>query len=70
MNPSDDPYVIIFDNGCGMDEYEIITLFVGKNASEEGRVLLTEKLEEKYPDHTVEVYIGGQEVYDYMLAIE
>ena len=23
MNPSDDPYVIIFDNGCGMDEYEI-----------------------------------------------
>ena len=21
MNPLDDPYVIIFDNGCGMDEY-------------------------------------------------
>lgn len=23
MNPLDNPYVIIFDNGCGMDEYEI-----------------------------------------------
>ena len=53
-----------------MDEYEIITLFVGKGVTEEKRAELTEAIEDKYPDCEVTVYIGGQDVHEYMLAIE
>lgn len=53
-----------------MDLCEIITLFVGKNTSDDKRVELTEELEELYPDCEVVVYIGGQDIYDYMIAIE
>jgi len=53
-----------------MDDYEIITLFTGKGVSEEERVDVTEQIEEAYPDCAVEVYEGGQDVYDYLIAIE
>lgn len=53
-----------------VDLCEIITLFVGRDVSAERRVSLTEKIEEAYPDLTLTVYEGGQEVYDYLLAIE
>lgn len=53
-----------------MDEYEIITLFVGCDVSDDMRVELTEKIEEAYPDCELEVHIGGQEVYDYLVAVE
>lgn len=53
-----------------MDKYEIVTLFVGKDVSEQRRVELTEQIEEAYPDCEIEVYEGGQEVYDYLIAIE
>lgn len=49
---------------------EIITLFVGKDVSEERRVDLTERIEELFSDLELTVYIGGQDVYDYLLAIE
>lgn len=57
-------------NSIDMDDYEIITLFVGKNVSEEKRVELTELIEDKYDFCEVEVYISGHEIYDYMLAVE
>ena len=53
-----------------IDEYEIITLFVGNGVTEDVRADLTEKIEEIYPDHEVVVYDGGQEVYSYLIAIE
>ena len=53
-----------------MDEYEIVTLFTGKGVSEEDRADLTEQIEDAYPDCVVEVYEGGQDVYDYLIAIE
>lgn len=49
---------------------EIITLFVGEHVSEECRASLTEKLKEAYEDFEIVVYNGGQEVYDYLIAIE
>ena len=52
------------------DFCEIITLFVGKDVSEEARAALTERIEDEYPDLTLEVYIGGQDVYDYLIAVE
>ena len=53
-----------------MDLSEIITLFVGRNVSSERRVALTEELEDRYPDCEIVVYEGGQDVYDYYLAVE
>ena len=52
------------------DLCEMITVFTGKGVTEERRVALTERLEEEYPDCEVTFYEGGQEVYDYMLALE
>lgn len=52
------------------DLCELITLFVGKGVSEENRAALTEQLEEEYPDCEITVYEGGQDVYDYMVAVE
>ena len=52
------------------DEYEIVTLFVGKDVTDDERAALTERIEEEYPDFTLEVYIGGQDVYNYLIAVE
>ena len=57
-------------NDLDMDEYEIITLFVGAGVGEDTRAELTEELTELYPDCEVIVYEGGQEVYDYLVAVE
>ena len=53
-----------------IDLCEIITLFVGNNVTDEKRVELTERLKEIYDEFEIVVYIGGQEVYDYLVAIE
>lgn len=53
-----------------MDDYELITLFVGRDVSDDTRVEITDRIEELYPDHEVVVYKGGQDVYCYMVAIE
>lgn len=52
------------------DLAEIITLFTGKNVTAERRVALTEELEEIYDECEIVVYEGGQDVYDYYVAIE
>lgn len=52
------------------DLCEIITLFVGKNVADEQRVSLTEQLKELYDECEIVVYDGGQDVYDYLVAIE
>ena len=53
-----------------IEDREIITLFVGADVSEESRASVTELLSERFEDHAVEVYIGGQEVYRYLVAVE
>ena len=53
-----------------MDMSEFITLFVGKAVKQEDRVKLTESLKEIYDEHEVVVYEGGQDVYDYLIAVE
>lgn len=52
------------------DLSEIITLFVGKDVDADRRVSLTDRIGAEYPDLTLTVYEGGQEVYDYLVAIE
>ena len=62
----------IFDmlESVDMDDYEIITLFAGKDVSDDARVEITERLSDEYPDHEVVVYLGGQELYDFYIALE
>lgn len=52
------------------DLSEIVTLITGKDVDADRRVCLTERIEEEYPDLEIVVYEGGQDVYDYLLAIE
>ncbi len=52
------------------DLCEIVTLFTGKSVSAEARATLTETLKEICEDCEIVVYEGGQEVYDYLVAIE
>ena len=53
-----------------IDLREIVTLFVGDGVSDEARVAMTEAIEERFEDLSVDVYIGGQEIYEYLIAIE
>ena len=53
-----------------LDMRELLTLFVGGGVSEEARVEMTERLCAAFPDLCVEVLIGGQEIYDYLIAVE
>lgn len=53
-----------------IDLCEIITLFVGKDVSDDRRAALTEALKEKYEDFEITVYLGGQDVYDYIIAVQ
>ena len=57
-------------SSADIDFCEIITIFVGANVSEEKRVELTDKLNEIYEDYEIVIYDGGQEVYDYLVAVE
>ena len=53
-----------------LEDREILTLFVGQGVSDELRVEVTEALEESFPYLSVDTYIGGQEIYDFLVAIE
>ena len=53
-----------------IDLCEIITLFVGKSVSDERRAALTERLKDLYEDYEINVFEGGQDVYDYLVAVE
>ncbi len=60
----------MLENVEDIDDYEIINLFVGNSVSHEDRVEIMDVIEEKYPDHEIMVYMSGQELYDYFIAIE
>jgi len=53
-----------------LDEREIITVFVGEGVSDERRVALTNALADRFPELEIDVYITGQRVYEYILAVE
>ncbi|MBQ3219338.1 MAG: DAK2 domain-containing protein, partial [Clostridia bacterium] len=49
---------------------EIITLYYGKDVSEEEANKLQRTLIEKYPDCDIEIHYGGQPIYYYYIALE
>ena len=53
-----------------MDLCELLTLFTGKNVSEDRCEALVMQLQELYPECEITVREGGQEVFDYYLALE
>ena len=53
-----------------LDEKELVTLFVGAGVTDEQRCALVDALEEEFDELTFEVYIGDQEIYDYLIALE
>lgn len=67
-NPEDAVRMML--ENTDIDLCEIITLFVGGHVSEEKRAELTEMLKEAYDEYEIVVYEGGQEVYDYLVAVE
>ncbi|MBR5880430.1 MAG: DAK2 domain-containing protein, partial [Clostridia bacterium] len=53
-----------------IEDREILTLFVGNGVSEEERTAMADMIQEEYEDLSVDVYVGGQEVYRYLVAVE
>ncbi len=53
-----------------LEDRELITLFVGAGVDDDQRVRVTEALEEKFDEQEIQVYISGQEIYDYLVAVE
>lgn len=52
------------------DEHEVITLYYGKDVTEEDAEALVAKVQEEYPDCDVDFHLGGQPVYYYMVSLE
>ena len=67
---AEEALLALLDSTDDLDDYEIINVFAGASVDDESRAAITEQIEEKYPDHEIIVYKGGQEVYSYLVAIE
>ncbi|MEW6502950.1 MAG: DAK2 domain-containing protein [Chloroflexota bacterium] len=52
------------------EERERITLFYGQNITVDEVNQLVEKIQEKYPDHEMEIHEGGQPHYQLIISIE
>jgi dihydroxyacetone kinase-like predicted kinase len=53
-----------------MDEYELITLYVGADYPRKEANRIGDLIQEKYPDIEVEMLDGGQPHYQLILSIE
>ncbi|MBQ9988447.1 MAG: DAK2 domain-containing protein [Clostridia bacterium] len=52
------------------DTHDTISMFYGADVQEEDAQLLSEKIEQAFPDCEVQVYDGGQPLYYYIFGIE
>ena len=52
------------------EESEVISIYYGKDMTQDQAEALAEKLEEEYPDCDVEVNYGGQPIYYYVISVE
>ncbi|MBR4744468.1 MAG: DAK2 domain-containing protein [Oscillospiraceae bacterium] len=55
---------------CDAENCELLTLFTGKDIDPEKCAALEKRLAEFCPELEITVYDGGQEIYDYYLALE
>ncbi|MCI9137834.1 MAG: DAK2 domain-containing protein, partial [Lachnospiraceae bacterium] len=52
------------------EESAIISVYYGEEITEKDAQKLGEELEETYPDCEVEVHLGGQPIYYYIISVE
>lgn len=52
------------------DESELISIYYGSDVTEEDAENLTAEIEALYPDVDVDVHLGGQPIYYYVVAVE
>lgn len=67
---AEDALIKMLESVEDIDDYAVITVFVGTDVSNENRAEVTEAIESQYPEHEIIVYEGGQEIYNYLVAIE
>ena len=53
-----------------IEDKELITVFIGKDVSSQEKQRFIDELEENYPDLTVTVYDGGQNIYNFLISVE
>ena len=53
-----------------MDSKERITLFTGNNIDQDEVTAISERIQQKYPDHEVEIHEGGQPHYQFLISLE
>ena len=52
------------------EESELISLYFGQDVLEEDTEDFAQEVEELYPDVDVDVHMGGQPIYYYVLSVE
>ena len=52
------------------DESELISIYYGSDVSEEDAEGLVAEIEEMYPDVDIDMHMGGQPIYYYVIAVE
>jgi DAK2 domain fusion protein YloV len=52
------------------DESEVISVYFGADVKEESAQALADELEELYPDCEIELNVGGQPIYYYIISVE
>ena len=52
------------------DSSELISVYFGCDVDEDAAEALSEKLQEAYPDCDVELQMGGQPIYYYVISVE
>ena len=52
------------------EDSELISLYYGQDIHEEDAEKFAQSIEELYPDVDVDVHMGGQPIYYYVLSVE
>lgn len=52
------------------EEAEVVSIYYGADVTEEEAETLAACLEEEYPDCEIEVNMGGQPIYYYVISVE
>ncbi|MDD7208571.1 MAG: DAK2 domain-containing protein [Lachnospiraceae bacterium] len=52
------------------EDSELICLYYGQDVTQEDAQLLSDQIEDKFPECEVEVHFGGQPIYYYMISVE
>ena len=52
------------------DDSSLLTLLVGQDVTEEEAEEIRGQIEEKYPDIDIDLRMGGQPVYSFLVGVE